>query len=87
VKLSGTVSLGFANGKPSANLGLSAEFSFSIGDSRLRSNNEITRKSVLATNMSDLGSGTYNIDGHEFAIRNYGGCVDLVLTMYYTDYE
>lgn len=87
VNLSGTVSLGYANGKPSVNLGLSADFSFTIGDSKLRTNNEITRKSVLANNMLDLGSGTYDIDGHRFAIRNYGGCVDLVFTMYYTDYE
>lgn len=87
INLSGTVSLGYANGKPSANLGLTADFSFSIGDSRLRANNEITRKSVLATNMSDIGNNTHDIGGHKFAVRNYGGCVDLVLTMYYTDYE
>lgn len=87
INLSGTVSLGYANGKPSVNLGLSADFSFSIGDSRLRANNEITRKSVLATNMSDIGNNTHDIGGHRFAVRNYGGCVDLVLTMYYTDYE
>lgn len=85
--LGGTVSLGYSNGKPSINAEISADFSFKIGGSKLRANNELTRKSILATNMSNLGSGTVNINGYNFAVRNYGGVVDVVFTMYYTDYK
>ena len=41
--LGGTVSLGYSNGKPSINAEISADFSFKIGGSKLRANNELTR--------------------------------------------
>lgn len=85
--LSGSVSLGFSNGVASAEISASVDFSFKVNASRLRANNELTRKAILATNVSNIGSGVLNIDGTNFAIRNYGGVVDLVFNMYYTDYK
>lgn len=87
--MSGNVTLGYSAEKEdfSAEAGISANFSFQANASILRANNELTRKSILATNMSDMGAGTYRISGNEFAIRNYGGVVDLVYNMYLVNYD
>ena len=55
--------------------------------SMLRVNNELTRKSILAPNLSDMVPGTLEVNGHDYAIRNYGGVVDMVFTQYYTRYN
>lgn len=87
-EMSGTVTLGYSEEKGfCAEAGPSVSFSFDANASKLRANNELTRKSILATNMSDMGAGTCTIDGHKFAVRNYGGVVDLVLNMYLVEYE
>lgn len=88
-EMSGDVTLGYYEEKGgfSAEAGISASFTFTANASRLRVNNELTRKSILATNLSDMGSGTLEVNGHDYAIRNYGGVVDMVFTQYYTRYN
>lgn len=88
-EMSGDVTLGYYEEKGgfSAEAGISANFTYTANASRLRVNNELTRKSILATNLSDMGSGTLEVNGHDYAIRNYGGVVDMVFTQYYTRYN
>ena len=87
-EMSGEVSLGYTEEKGfCAEAGMSAKFSYTVGGLKLRANNELTRKSILATNLSNMGSGTREIQGHDYAVRNYGGVVDLVFTQYYTHYD
>lgn len=87
-EMSGEVSLGYTEEKGfCAEAGMSAKFSYTVGGLKLRANNELTRKSILATNLSDMGAGTREIQGHDYAVRSYGGVVDLVFTQYYTHYD
>lgn len=47
----------------------------------------ISSTEVTPLENSDMGSGTLEVNGHDYAIRNYGGVVDMVFTQYYTRYN
>lgn len=82
-----TVGIGWKDGKFTVDAQLTAEVKVDFsGKSKLRVDNELTRKSILANNMDELVSGTYPYQGHNFAVRSYG-IIDLVYVFYYTKVE
>ncbi len=88
VSLSGTVKIGWDNnnGKPTFDPTASGEFSLTSGNSKLRYNNEISRRNVLSHIVGDTGAGTvyYPNDKANYSIRK-ADLLDFFFRIYYTD--
>lgn len=77
------VGVGYKDGKISGDYGFSINAEVIFGNHGInRANNQLTRSSILATNVNDMGSGLK--DG--FAIRRYG-IVELVFNFYYVNLD
>ena len=77
-KINTDVGIGYKDKKFTADLGFNVNLSFSLSrNSILREHNELTRKSILATNV-------HQPNPHNgFTVRSYGP-VDIVYNFYYT---
>lgn len=79
-----TVGIGWKDGSATVEANLTAEFTLNFNKHAIkRTDNELSRAAMLATNVENLGAGVYNINNTNFCIRRYSD-LDIVYNFYYT---
>jgi hypothetical protein len=83
-KVSAKVGYDFATKKPTAEFTTSVDVEVELGDSKFRTNSELSRRSVLVHILGDTGLGTRYRNGNNYNIKSVGA-LEFYFEHYFTD--